>query len=321
MDLLKHLETTTDKPLHKTYMVIGTPVARGIAVRRVSRFFSAVHSYNLAQGDWPEVEDEMRSSSGLMLPRLFIVRNAHLWPDAKFLKEWTARKEPDVLVMESGITQWRPPGWASRNGEFKPDLKRVFSGTTKATVVTTEFANSKVGRLKLQQLVSMLTGCGGWEAKLVAESGHWHTEQTLITALRLRPLGNMTPQAIHVMREPVEDDTFTDALLKGHKADALRILFSAEHIPDRVLHDLSFAVDTISMMGRNRRMGDSPFALATRLNIHRALVEKYLTYTKFSDPGTTARRVDALASVAELWSKATTLAQKREALLLLTTVW
>lgn len=312
MDLLKHYQNTAEAPGPRLSFVYGTPLARGLAVRRVTRWFARRSLFDLSAVPQAEVEDFIAQGNVWGVPRLIVVEQAHRWEGTASLKKWKARSD-DYLLMHSGLKGWKPDRWPE---EFSPDLKEYLS----PNVVNTEFTHTAAGTQKLITLVQGLAGFPKWEAKTLVDAAGRSTEEALVTALRLRALGGFSLPALNALIETQPPD-FTEALLAGRKADAVAALWSMEKVPQNAIQRLYKAVVLVSLIGRNRRTGETPFALASRLNVHRGIIERYIHLTKYSDPGSTFRRIGALNSAQPVWEKAKTDDERRELLLVLTAVW
>ena len=295
--------------------VIGSPEARGIAVRNISgRFDRAFRlTYDLKFQSVEEVYAGLMTPRALSEPVVHIVRNAHLWEDSiSHLKHWFAEKKTDSLIMESGLMKWQPANWSSKE-DYKPILRRYVQ--TKFSLVNAEFAKTFAGRTKTKEFVQKYAGVDSWTAKLMMDRCRTWGEAVRY-AQRVRYFPKVSDTLIESLAEETENLNFVHSLLQNKKADALRAPYSR-----RVFGDLAFSVDLVALMSRNQRLGESSFALAGRLNVHRLLVESHLPAVKFFDRSTMSRRLDCIAVASELWEQAENDDQRRAALVCLVALW
>lgn len=310
MNLLQVAGTTT-----RAAWIIGSPEARGIAVRNIAgRFDRAFRlTYDLKFQSVDEVYRGLMTPRALSEPVVHIVRNAHLWEDSiEKLRHWFAERKTDSLIMESGLMKWQPSNWSSKE-DYKPILRRYVQ--SKFSQVNAEFAKTQAGKLKTKDFIQKYTGVDAWTAKIImdrcASSG-----DAVRFAQRVQHFPKVSDTLVETLAEDSEKLNFVHSLLQNKKTDALRAPYSR-----KVFGDLAFSIDLVALMSRNQRMGESSFALAGRLNVHRLLVESHLPAVKFFDRSTMSRRLDCIAVASELWEQAENDDQRRAALVCLVALW
>lgn len=300
----------------RAYWIHGTTVSRAFASHEILSRFSPEqrYSYDLRVHSEGQVAAALRTNRTLLGPAVHLVRNAHLWAGpVDPLRKWLNSKSADTLVLESGLTQWRPNEWLSRD-EYLPDLRK-FVNSSRVGLVNAEFSKRSSGRDKAQRLVEEYAGVDSWTAKLCTLNGQT-TSGTLTIARRLKHFPKVPDYLVHALGFSEPPSGFVYSLLHNRKADALKASYGPS-----VFSELASSLDLVAMMSRNQRMGETPFALAGRLNIHRVQVEKHLPLMKFFDPSSFQRRLQVLATTSTLWERATTEQQKRAAIVALVNLW
>jgi hypothetical protein len=299
----------------RAFWVLGAPEARGVATRNIAARFERDFrlTYDLKVDSVSEVGQALMSGRGLPDPVVHIVRNAHLWEDSSdTLKKWFSVMKNDTIIMESGMKKWQPDDWRSKEA-FKPKLRQYVQ--SKFSTINTEFAKTSAGRLKLRTFLEGYAGLDKWTAKRIADETK-ETVDALKYAQRLRNFPNTTDTLVESLSERKDTTEFVHSLLENRKKDALAAPYSR-----KIFGDLAFSIDLVALMSRNQRMGESSFALATRLGVHRMLVESHLPAVKFFDRSTMGRRLDCIAITSELWEQAENDEQRRAALVCLVALW
>lgn len=318
MDLLKHFKDSAEEIPYRMYWIAGTPAARGLAVRRALRNYAPHErmTFDLAVDSRTDVAQALKVRRAFQYPMGFIVRNAHLWgDDVADLKAWLNRKSDDMLVMESGLEKWRPVGWDGRAGEFLPQLHALVKSFRVGEVIT-EFTKTANGRVRAKEFVQGMLGFDAWQARLCVDVS---TEAMVETCLRLKNFPPVTDGVIQAVKSSKQIETYPRLLLLGRKEEAARVLKEPDEAYFRELED---GIILVSMIARNLRMGDSAFSLASRMNVHRAVVEKNLPLARNFDMSAIRRRVEVLAFVQTLWAEADGDPQKqRDSQMMLTVLW
>jgi hypothetical protein len=214
--------------------------------------------------------------------------------------------------MESGLVKWQPANWSSKE-DYKPILRRYVQG--KFSLVNAEFAKTFAGKSKTREFVQKYSGVDSWTAKIIVDRSPTSGDAVRF-AQRVQHFPKVSDTLVESLSEDSENVNFVHSLLQNKKAEALRAPYSR-----RVFADLAFSVDIVALMSRNQRMGESSFALAGRLNIHRLIVESHLPAVKFFDRSTMSRRLNCIAVASELWEQAENDDQRRAALVCLVSLW
>lgn len=317
---LDQLESTLKTAYTKRlFWVMGSPMARGHAVAALLDQTDRLHriTYDL-RVHAPETILEALSTRRADYGRaVYLVRNAHLWGNNPApLKKWLGYGRDDLLVMESGLREWRPEDWSRHySDEFLYDMKTLVH-SSKAMLVNCEFAKSKAGVDKLLNLFYREAGTEVWETKVGVRASSLSTGLSVALARRLKNFPVKPEPLVRALASSPLPEDLVDCLLRGDKPAAMDAKYDTS-----IFTRLTYSIDMVAMIARNRRGFESAFEMSRRLGIHQMQVSRHMDLMKHFDAVSTERRMNAVAMASELWGAAIGQAEKRAAIVLLISLW
>ena len=317
---LDQLESTLRGAYTKRlFWVMGSPMARAHAVASLLAEVPRTHriTYDLRVHAVETILEALRTRPAVNGRVLYLVRSAHLWGDNPApLKAWLNYKRDDLLVMESGLREWKPEDWSRHySEEFLWQMKTLVH-SSKAMLVNCEFAKSKPGTEKLLGLFYREAGTEVWETKVGVGAASGSTGLSVALVRRLRNFPTKPEALVRALApSPLPEDLVT-CLLRGDKAAAMEAKYDTS-----VFNRLTYSIDMVSMIARNRRGFESAFEMSHRLGIHQMQVSRHMDLLKHFDAVSTERRMNAVAVASELWGTAIGQAERRAAIVLLISLW
>ena len=303
----------------RLFWVMGSPMARGHAVAALLAEVPRTHriTFDLRVHAPETILEALATRPAVNGRVLFLVRSAHLWGDNSApLKAWLGHGRDDLLVMESGLREWKPEDWSRHySDEYLWQMKTLVH-SSKAVLVNCEFAKSKAGIDKLLGLFYRKAKTEVWETKVGVQAASGSTGLSIALARRLENFPAKPEALVRALAPSPLPEDVVECLLRGDKAAAMEAKYDAS-----AFTRLTYSIDMVSMIARNRRGFESAFEMSHRLGIHQMQVSRHMDLLKHFDAVSTERRMNAVAMASELWGAAIGQAEQRAAIVLLISLW
>lgn len=306
--------------LRRAYWLMGNAVVREEFVNAVGDRVGAAPqdrvSVSVRDDGFGAVTDQLSSYAlDPDAPRFVRVRDAEYLPTsaAAWLDGWldtkTERTNPRChAVFISGREEWEPDKWRKGvDDPYRPALRLLFAGGNRSTtqLVDCTFAETDKGRDLMRELILLWApGISDSAAIHILVTSGWDMREARDAARKVAVCSRVAPLTdlqVGKLVRPMPAMEYAHSVLALDKRSALEVVpYLPEDSEAFIIGRLEYDLDVLGRLNTGQRAGDSDYALQTRMNIHRVVIERLRPLAKHYDPPQILRRSELLLAM-EPW--------------------